>query len=236
MRAEQRLRLGGVEAGGRLVEQQQAGAAHQAAADLHPPLGAEVEVADQLVPVVGDVEELGHRPGHLLRPPLPGPGPGQADHGLHHVAGNHEVGPGHQVVADGEVEVDPAGLERAGHAEGRPVPGRCLADVLDRRGDTVPESGTRSPLRTSNSVDLPGTVRPDEADQLAGRHGDRHVAQGLAGRRRPPRCPRPPARRRRRPAGAGTPRAPPAPGRRPLRVAAGDRGTSTSPRPAGPWS
>src|SRR5713226_7176590 len=73
---EQRLRLGGVEPGGGFVEQEQAGAGEQAPADLDPALGPEVEVADELVPVAGHVEQLGHRPGRLLSLSLPGPGPG----------------------------------------------------------------------------------------------------------------------------------------------------------------
>src|SRR5882757_2550427 len=66
--SEERRRLAGVEPGGGFVEQEQARAGEQAPADLDPALSPEVEVADELVPVGGHVEQFGHRPARLPGP------------------------------------------------------------------------------------------------------------------------------------------------------------------------
>src|SRR5262245_43356106 len=118
---EERLGLMDVEPGGRLVEEEQAGAAHQAPPDLHPALRTEVEVPAPLVPGVPDVEDVGERPTGRLGLLCSGAGPGQTGDGLDQAARDHEVGPGHEVLADGQVEVHPAGLERPAHPERRPL-------------------------------------------------------------------------------------------------------------------
>ena len=70
-------------------------------------------------------------------------------------------------LAHGELGEQRGGLERAAEAGAGPAVRGERADVARRGARRRRRSGTKPPIALS-SVDLPGAVRADEADHLAG--------------------------------------------------------------------
>ena len=170
--------LGGVHAGGGLVEQQQPRLGGQGAGDL-----------DQTLRAVGKTGRGQMR--HRLQPHgsegLHGPFPrpllfsalmrqtepaGPQSRALVPVAADEDV------LEHGHVGVDAQVLEGAGHAETGGVRGREMSDVL--AGEAHGAGGQL--LQTADRVEerrLAGAVRADERDYPSGRHLERDLVDGL---------------------------------------------------------
>ena len=124
---DERLLLGGVEAGGRLVEEEDLGLGGQRPGDLEPSLVAVGQVAGGRLGAVGDADELEQASRLVLAPALLPEVPRAAEQGARDARRVPGVGAHHDVLHGGHVREQPDVLERAGHA-GRGDVVRLLAD------------------------------------------------------------------------------------------------------------
>ena len=151
----------GVEADGRLVEEQHARRVHQAAGDLQAPshaAGVRLHRRVTAVPEVDHLEHLAH--------------PRRDDLGVDAV----ELGVQAEVLLGGEVAVERRVLE---HEADVPADGVALADDVE----AAHAGGTgRGPGERAQHVDrraLAGAVGAEEAEDLAASDGERDTADGL---------------------------------------------------------
>ena len=137
--------------------------------ELDDAPGAGRELGDEPVGVAAEAEEVDELGGLGALRPL----------GARSTAGSQSSVPQNDValarlerelhrLAHGQLGEQRRGLERAAEPGARPaVRGRARADVVARAARPCPSAGTKPPIALS-SVDLPGAVRADEADHLAG--------------------------------------------------------------------
>ena len=183
--AEHVLDHRGREAQRRLVEHDELGPPHQAAADRHHLLLAARKRAGELAPPLGEARKqlvhIARALGRLARAPRP-----------HHRA--HR-----EIVGDRQVSGKSAGPRRPGRC--RDAQMRCArpaGDVLALEADAA----ARRALHAGDGADergLAGAIGADDGDDLARRHLERDVARAPARRRRRDRDARPSAASQRSP-------------------------------------
>ena len=153
--------LGGVHAGGGLVQQQQLGAGGQGADDLQPALGAVGQAARLLAGQVGHMEDVQQLDGLVGGLFLLLPVAGQAQQGLGQVVVHGLVQAYLDVVDDGQVLEQADVLEGAGHAH--PVD---LVGLFAGGGHAVQQDGAPAGLvDVGQQVKDGGLARAVGADQ-----------------------------------------------------------------------
>src|SRR5437870_943492 len=167
--------LPAIHAGGGLVEQKQLGLQRQGARDLEPALVAVGEVAGPLVGTVGEADQLEQRQGPATRLALLGARRGQPDHAAHEAARRPHVTRDHHVLERRELAEQTHVLKRARDAEAGDAEGPQARDVTA----LIPEPAGGGRAEARDEIEqrrLAGAVGPDQAEELAALHGERHAA------------------------------------------------------------
>ena len=169
--------LGGVHAGGRLVQQEERRTRGEGARDLEAALVPVGQVHRELVLVLADPEEVEQRPRAVPALPLLAAGPAGVQHGVEHAGGRAAVRADQDVVQDRHPAEEPDVLVGPGHAERGHLVRRQALQLPPREADHP----RRHRIDARDQVEqggLPRAVRADDGDQLAARHRERHVVHG----------------------------------------------------------